>query len=1832
MVNIRQFIKWVGNLLITLYDAVFLIAKNKYLWRKANKDDLVISRYVIRISSGLALFALLLSTVFVSSSDAYSLTWEQTNWDGGVGPSTLNQYDSALGIDADSDGQFGLSRTERLLNNSFDANLDNWTTGKSELEPAVVATSIKAGATATSHSLDLTSEPQVGNVLVAAISFRTNPGTITMPDGWNQDVIETNPSSGGRVAIYHKIVEPSESTTVVVQNSTSATVNFTVQELTGVDLESPVDQISAGNSGATNQTTAEIPPTPMTTRKNAIAIARVGYDNQSAFSSWSDGFVNYDLTNTWGYTGTKVLNFKQEVSTTFTAVTVRRTIGVMVVYNGAFASQFNSVNTGVVQSRAYTTEQSHTLTLDSQPQEGNTLVVTMSHSSNPGIVTMPDGWIQDVDILNPTYPQVTIYRKVVGPNEPRSFVVYRSIAGVSTYTVHELENVDTTDPVDRTSTVQSGAGTSTTVAIPATSETTVSNAIALARVGYQSNSNYSSWSNGFTASSTANDYGYTASKILNSTQQVSTTFVGTVARRTAGALVVYKGEGSSTPNIVQDKTYLYSQSPAISALYESPISKGNTLFATFATRGNQGTVTAPPGWNQVAFSQSLSGRSTFLYSKIADDNEDQHHHFNSQFNLSGTITIFEVRGILTNSPLDQLTTFGNVNSNPLTFSIPTVSQNNAFILGGIGSNSTSGFPVGWPTNGFTTVLGSLAQEFQTGHRIQTSASPYNLSFTNASARILQGFLAAFKAGGEYVGATRNTTTKYTGDASARIYASPWANARFVQTVNVGDTENYQISVYAYALSGVIDDTVAALIYDGEVIPTDYEVVGGGWYRLSAEITGEDADKDFGIEVYKDNTVFVDDFSVSRLENTGTLTSNIFDTERLSNWGELSYVYSGNGNVIVKARSSNSADMVGAPNFSTCAPIVSGSDISDGTNGCVTDAEQYIQYQVILEIDNGQSPVFEEIRIDYTGADEIPPETNATDIAMYRSNGGASIALNGWTGGNTPYFSWNQGLDNPGGIGVAGYCVYLGQDETADPVTTKGLLGTGDLNVRGTCPFATENDFLDTSLPNILASQLVTDTDPYYINIKAIDGNGNVFDGPSESFHFRFDNVAPSNPAFINAPSSFVNSKQVTLTWPTTSGSAPSDTTSGIAGLQYRIGSSGTWYGANHTGDQDFSDLLPNNGEYTTQATPDFDDLVEGNNIIHFRTWDNAGNVSQSTVTTVIKINTAGAPSSPQNIIATPATNTVNEFAFSWTPPTTFVGNVNTLTYCYTVNTLPNASNCTYTSPGVTSVPAGAYANQPGINTFYVVARDESSSINYATAASVEFTANTSAPGIPLSLDLADTSVRTTSNWRLVVSWEPPTNVGAGVNSYEVFRSADGTNFARAGSTSGTSYVDTSLNQVEYFYKVRACDSANNCGAFSSVMDMTPTGRFTTPPLMTSAGGKPRATDIQTRSVKISWSTDRNADTKVAFGTKSGVYSPTEAYSSKQTTDHEIVLDNLTPGTTYFFVARWTDTDGNTGVSTEQVFQTLPPPTVEDVNAIQIGLNNATIQYTTTGAAAVKLYYGQTNGFGAVIETQTSLSKSTYLTVLPDLLDGTEYFYKINTIDASGFEYDGTTISFQTPPAPRINNLRFQPVEGEPSSTQLVSWETNVPATSEISYGRVGGETLTALNTSLTTNHEIVIKQLADDSVYNLTARSRDASGNLATSDNQTFRTALDTRPPEIFDVTVVASIQGTGTEARGQVIVSWKTDEPATSQVAYGEGTAGSFSNTTAVDSRMSLDHSVVISDLPTSRIYSLAPISLDKANNETQGDTQTAIVGRSSESALSIILSVLQKIFGVGI
>lgn len=110
---------------------------------------------------------------------------------------------------------------------------------------------------------------------------------------------------------------------------------------------------------------------------------------------------------------------------------------------------------------------------------------------------------------------------------------------------------------------------------------------------------------------------------------------------------------------------------------------------------------------------------------------------------------------------------------------------------------------------------------------------------------------------------------------------------------------------------------------------------------------------------------------------------------------------------------------------------------------------------------------------------------------------------------------------------------------------------------------------------------------------------------------------------------------------------------------------------------------------------------------------------------------------------------------------------------------------------------------------------------------------------------------------------------------------------------------------------------------------------------------------------------------------------------------------------------------------------------------------------------------------------------------------------------------------------------------------------------------------------------------------------------------------------------VEATIVGVGDTAKAQIVVSWDTDEPATTQVEYAQGTGTSYDQTTQEDSNLTTNHTVTITGLTAAKIYHLRASSKDKSGNIGQSFDTVIITPKSTKDALTLVIENLSKTFG---
>lgn len=854
---------------------------------------------------------------------------------------------------------------------------------------------------------------------------------------------------------------------------------------------------------------------------------------------------------------------------------------------------------------------------------------------------------------------------------------------------------------------------------------------------------------------------------------------------------------------------------------------------------------------------------------------------------------------------------------------------------------------------------------------------------------------------------------------------------------------------------------------------------------------------------------------------------------------------------------------------------------------------FLQVKIVLEShDNVSTPVVQGYEVDYY-YDVIPP-TNPSVALGYDTNTKTSQLISDkWYNHKNPHFDWPEPGEAGGatdgilGSNIAGYWVYFGTDQTAVPRTAGIYVDKSELT------------------PDL------TDDVPgtYYLRIQAQDVTANVDPEVFAPFIYKYDQVYPTNPSLVSVmPSGFTSRNNFTFQWPNAF-----DQHSGVAGYCYKTGAT--------------------SGPFATeicQAGMNLDNVSaayrSGTNVFYVRAYDVAGNYSPY-YTSASYYYSTDPPTPVTNLRAIPPVSSQNMFSFLWDLPVTYTGDPDLLEYCYSVNVIPSPLNTTCTKERYIA-PFKA-ATQIGVNILYIVAKDEAGNVNWNNFASSNFIANTASPGIPLNLSVVDTSEQISSRWALTLTWDEPTATGNGIEGYVVERSMDGRNFESIGKTSTRAFVDLGVTpRVVYYYRVRAADGVDNRSGPSAVVARSAVGDYPRPPKRVV---EPSVGTDHTQAI-ISWVTDRTSTSFLEYG-----LSPTELSQSKGSLtlvdEHKITLSGLQPSTTYYYRVQSFDLDrsyelGDT-FSSIYSFRTPEPARIYDVATDAVTLNTAVLSWRTSVPTRTRVEYGNTLGYGLVYEDNDGELTLSHSVKLTGLESGAVYHYKVSTKTGFGSSLISDDYTLKTIARPIISDIQFQPLADEPTTSVKVSWVTNVPTTSTLYY--VGSGTRQEVSTSeLTTLHEISVRNMAGSTTYSMTVEGRDAFGNLGTSTTQTWQSQLDTRAPTLDDKNIsVTTIDGVSGK-KAQIVVSWKTDEPAVSQVQYGLGNDVNYPNSTPIDTDATTEHTVIISDLNLAEVYRIQVMARDLDGNTTYGLPTTVVTPDKEVSVFDSIVGLLLRLFRV--
>ena len=200
-----------------------------------------------------------------------------------------------------------------------------------------------------------------------------------------------------------------------------------------------------------------------------------------------------------------------------------------------------------------------------------------------------------------------------------------------------------------------------------------------------------------------------------------------------------------------------------------------------------------------------------------------------------------------------------------------------------------------------------------------------------------------------------------------------------------------------------------------------------------------------------------------------------------------------------------------------------------------------------------------------------------------------------------------------------------------------------------------------------------------------------------------------------------------------------------------------------------------------------------------------------------------------------------------------------------------------------------------------------------------------------------------------------------------------------------------------------------------------------------------------------------------------------------------------------------------------------PPTLSAITSSVLISSTGTITWTTNEGSSSQVQYGTSSSYGLTSTLNSTLDTSHSVT-LNGLTGNTTYHYRVVSTDAAGNQSVSADLTFTTPvqdvTPPTLSNI--QVISLSPVTEEII-WTTNEASDAQLKFGTTTSYgTTTTLNTTLATSHTVTLSNLSPNTTYHFAVLSHDASGNLATSSDQTFATpVLGTGPFTIFAPTTV---------------------------------------------------------------------------------------------------------------
>jgi len=440
--------------------------------------------------------------------------------------------------------------------------------------------------------------------------------------------------------------------------------------------------------------------------------------------------------------------------------------------------------------------------------------------------------------------------------------------------------------------------------------------------------------------------------------------------------------------------------------------------------------------------------------------------------------------------------------------------------------------------------------------------------------------------------------------------------------------------------------------------------------------------------------------------------------------------------------------------------------------------------------------------------------------------------------------------------------------------------------------------------------------------------------------------------------------------------------------------------------------------------------------------------------------------------------------------------------------------------------------------------------------------------------------------------------------------------------------------TKYYYKLSCRDDLDTV-----VSDPVEHSFTTSEKLYTEAGigalgdhTAPALTNIKSgvitgESATITWDTDEKTSGSVAYGIGSGTYENmasdylVNSDPANYVTAHSVVINGLAPANKYYFVALSFDASGNVAKSSESTFTTAAPSSLSSINVSSLNLNQATITWKTSQKATSTVEYGLTDQYGQKKEDSTMATD--HSVSLSGLQSAQTYHFRVSGRDATNNLYSSGDYTFQPKSPPQISGVKVVNVTEHEATVRFI---TNVPTDATVVYNDVKNPENSGSqgNPQLISTHEIILKNLVPGTNLTLSIKARDEQGSETDQPGPNFTTGKDETPPQIDKILTDTALTQND---QVQTIISWTTDEPASTSLIYKESINGEEKEAQISDN-YTTNHIAVSTLFKPGVVYYFRVKSVDVSGNDAVSQDYALLTPKRRENIIQIIVSNFQGIF----